>query len=187
MVSVKGQLDAPLVDVPAMHQDYWERQEVKLPSLARLHKPKGWKKYFYKEQAPKLVLKRLSSSDWERINQDHYMLKKGLAKDMPIVRKITAKMDNFKELTKEERTFLIDMDERTKPMMLSILTAMIHEPKMVYEDVVLMYEILDEFDAKTLVAMVNSMTSEKATVANAVTQERTQQINQMREDLRTSI
>ena len=64
---------------------------------------------------------------------------------------------------------------------------MIHEPKMVYEYVVLMYEILDEFDAKTLVAMVNSMTSEKATVANAVTQERTQQINQMREDLRTSI
>tara|TARA_R100001443_G_scaffold67631_2_gene76449 strand:- start:5104 stop:5667 length:564 start_codon:yes stop_codon:yes gene_type:complete len=187
MVSVKGQLDAPLVDVTAMQQDYWERQEVKLPSLARLHKPKGWKKYFYKEQAPKLVLKRLKTSDWERINNDHYMLRKNITKDMPIVKKITAKMDNFKELTKEERAFLVDMDERTKPMMLSILTAMIQEPKMVYEEVVLMYEMLDEFDAKTLVAIVNSMTSEKASVTNAVTQERTAQINQMRQDLRTTI
>jgi len=51
----------------------------------------------------------------------------------------------------------------------------------------LMYEMLDEFDAKTLVAIVNSMTSEKASVANAVTQERTAQINQMRQDLRTTI
>ena len=96
-------------------------------------------------------------------------------------------MDNFKELTKKERAFLVDMDERTKPMMLSILTAMIQEPKMVYEEVVLMYQMLDEFDAKTLVAIVNSMTSEKASVANAVTQERTAQINQMRQDLRTTI
>ena len=91
MVSVKGQLDAPLVDVTAMQQDYWERQEVKLPSLARLHKPKGWKKYFYKEQAPKLVLKRLETSDWERINNDHYTLRKSVTKDMPIVKKLLLK------------------------------------------------------------------------------------------------
>ena len=64
---------------------------------------------------------------------------------------------------------------------------MIIEPEMTYENVVLMYEMLDEFDAKTLMGIVNSMTSEKATVANEITKERTAEINRMRDELRAGI
>ena len=187
MVKVTGQLDAPLVDISAMQQDYWERQEVLLPSLARIHKPTGWRKYFYKQQAPKLVLKRLDTSDWERVQNEHYTLRKQLVKDMPAIRKLTAKMNNLEELTKEERAYLIDMDTKTKPMMLAMLRCMIIEPEMNYEQVVLMFEMLDEFDGKTLIGIVNSMTSEKASVANQVTKERTAELNMMREELRSSI
>ena len=61
MVNVTGQLDAPLVDLGAMRQEYWERQEVKLPSLSKLHKPKGWRSWFYKEQTPVVILQRLKT------------------------------------------------------------------------------------------------------------------------------
>ena len=61
---------------------------------------------------------------------------------------------------------------------------MIIEPKMDYEDVVLMFEFLDDFDSKTLLAIVNSMTAERASVANKIAQERTAEINQMRQDMR---
>ena len=103
MVSVKGQLDAPVLDVSSMQQDYWERQEVLLPSLARLNKPKGWKKYFYKEEAPKLILKRLDTTDWEKIQSQHYLLRKEILKDIPVINKITNKMKSGKgKITKKE-------------------------------------------------------------------------------------
>ena len=184
MVKVTGQLDAPLVDMGAMQQEYWERQEVTLPSLAKLHKPTGWRSYFYKTQAPKVVLKRIATEDWDRINHEHYDLKKSIAKEMPAIRKITDKMEKFKELTQKEQRYMIDMDERLKPIMYSMLAHMIIEPKMVYEDVVLMFEFLDDFDSKTLLAIVNSMTAERASVATKVAQERTAEINQMRQDMR---
>ena len=68
MARVKGQLDAPVLDVGTVREDYWERKEILLPSLSRLYKPKGWRKWFYKTQAPKVVLKRLTQSDWEEID-----------------------------------------------------------------------------------------------------------------------
>ena len=37
MVRVKGQLaDSPLLDIGAVKQEYWQRKEVLLPSLAKL-------------------------------------------------------------------------------------------------------------------------------------------------------
>ena len=183
MVRVKGQIDAPLVDMGAMQQEYWERQEVALPSLAKLHKPKGWRRFFYKEQAPKIILKRIPTDDWDRINHEHYGLKKELAKEMPIVRKIAKKAEELKELTIKEQAYMTDMDERTKPIMYSMLAHMITEPKMDYEDVVLMFEFLDDFDSKTLLAIVNTMTSERASVAIAVAQERTAELTEMRQSM----
>ena len=100
---------------------------------------------------------------------------------------VESKINQMQELTKPERAFLVSMDEKTKPMMLSMLRHMIVEPEMTYEDVVLMYEMLDEFDSKTVMAIVNQMTSEKATVANEVTKERTAEINRMRDELRVGI
>jgi hypothetical protein len=185
MVRVTGQLDAPLVDMGVMQQEYWERQEVTLPSLAKLHKPKGWRRFFYKAQTPKIVLKRIPTEDWERINNEHYNVKKELAKDMPAVRKITKKIEEFKELTNKEQAFMIDMDERTKPILYSMLAHMIIEPKMDYEDVILMFEFLDDFDSKTLLAIVNTMTAERASVANAVARERTAELTEMRQEMRS--
>ena len=96
-------------------------------------------------------------------------------------------MNNLEELKGNERAYLIDMDTKTKPMMLAMLRCMIIEPEMNYEQVVLMYEMLDEFDGKTLIGIVNSMTSEKASVASQVTKERTAELNMMRDELRASI
>ena len=183
MVRVRGQLDAPLVDMGAMHQEYWERQEVKLPSLAKLHKPKGWRSYFYKTQAPKIVLKRIDTDDWDRINHEHYNLKKEIAKEMPVVRRIADKAAEFKELTAKEQAYMIDMDERSKPIMYSMLAHMIVEPVMKYEDVVLMFEFLDDFDAQTLLAIVNNMSSERASVANAVAKQRAAQLTDLRSEM----
>ncbi len=87
------------------------------------------------------------------------------------------------KITKKEVEYLGAMDEKSKPMMLSILKHMIHEPEMTYEEVVIMYQMLSDFDAKTLMAMVNAMTSEKATITTAVTQERSAELNRMRSEL----
>lgn len=183
MVKVTGQLDAPLVDLGAMRQEYWERQEVKLPSLAKLHKPKGWKSWFYKAQVPIVVLQRLKTEDWERINNEHYYLKKQLAKEMPSIRKIASKVENLEPLTDKERIYMADLDTRSKPIMYSMLAEMIIEPAMKYEDVVLMFEFLDDYDAKTLLAIVNTMTAERASVATAVAKERTEELNQLRAEM----
>ena len=71
-------------------------------------------------------------------------------------------------------------------MMLSILKHMIHEPVMTYEEVVIMYQMLDDFDSKTLMAIVNAMTSEKASITQIVTNERTAEIHRMRNELGVS-
>ncbi len=93
---------------------------------------------------------------------------------------------NKEDLTEKEVKYLVAMDEKTKPMMLSILKHMIHEPKMTYEEVVIMYQMLDDFDSKTLMAIVNAMTSEKASVTQIVTNERTAEIHRMRNELGVS-
>ena len=97
--------------------------------------------------------------------------------------KIAKKAEELKELTIKEQAYMTDMDERTKPIMYSMLAHMITEPKMDYEDVVLMFEFLDDFDSKTLLAIVNTMTSERASVAIAVAQERTAELTEMRQSM----
>jgi len=170
MVRVRGQIDAPLVNMEAMQQEYWERQEVTLPSLAKLHKPKGWRRFFYKEQAPKIVLQRLPDEDWHKIQAQ-----------------IAAKALEGKPLTQDERIFINDADNKARPITYTMLSKMIIEPKMNYEDVVLMFEFLDDFDENTLLAFVNQMTSEKASVMNVVMKERSDELKMLNEELRGSI
>ena len=64
---------------------------------------------------------------------------------------------------------------------------MIVEPVMKYEDVVLMFEFLDDFDAQTLLAIVNNMSSERASVANAVAKERAAQLTELRSEMAGTI
>ena len=61
---------------------------------------------------------------------------------------------------------------------------MIIEPKMNYDDVVLMFEFLDDYDENTLIAFVNQMTSEKASVMNQVMKERTAELNDLTMQMR---
>jgi len=35
MVKVRGQIDAPLVDIANVRQEYWQRKEVRLPSISK--------------------------------------------------------------------------------------------------------------------------------------------------------
>tara|TARA_B100001123_G_C15059479_1_gene926967 strand:- start:412 stop:975 length:564 start_codon:yes stop_codon:yes gene_type:complete len=187
MVRVTGQLDAPLVDIGAMQEEYWERREVTLPSLAKLHQPKGWRKWFYKQQAPKIVLKRLSTEDWHRINSEFHGLKKEIFKDLPKTRELSTKALRGEDLTEDEVIYLTEADQRIRPVSYSMLSSMIVEPEMTYDDVVLMFEFLDDFDEQTLMAFANQMSSEKAEIMTAVMQERTQELNQLSAEMRASI
>lgn len=179
MVRVRGQLDAPLVNMEAMQQEYWERQEVVLPSLTKLHKPKGWRRWFYKTQAPKVVLQRLPDEDWHKIQAQFHDLQGELLKDQPKTRQIADKALKGEPLTQDEVIFVNHAENKVRPITYSMLSKMIIEPKMNYDDVVLMFEFLDDYDENTLIAFVNQMTSEKASVMNQVMKERTAELNDL--------
>jgi len=168
MVRVRGQLDAPLLDVGAVKEDYWERKEILLPSLSRLFKPKGWRRFFYKTQAPKIVLKRLTQSDWQKIEDKNYALQVELEKDAPKFAPMLNKYINNQELTKAEYKELDEYSVKMRPMNYTMLQFIIDKPKMSYEEVSIMMEILDANDIDTLLGYVSIMTSEKAMVAKHI-------------------
>ena len=55
-----------------------------------------------------------------------------------------------------------------RPVTYTMLQFIIDEPKMTYEDVSMMMEVLDDFDTDTLLSYVSVMTSEKASVMKRV-------------------
>ena len=173
MVRVKGQLDAPLLDVGAVREDYWERKEILLPSLSRLYKPKGWRRFFYKTQAPKIVLKRLTSRDWQEIESRNYALQVELEKELPKFTPLINKYMGDQELSKSEYKSLDEFSVKMRPMNYTMLQFMIDEPKMSFDDVKYMMEILDTNDVDTLLSYVSIMTSEKALVAKHILDKRT--------------
>ena len=162
MVRVTGQLDAPLLDVGAVKEDYWERKEILLPSLSRLFKPKGWRRFFYKTQAPKIVLQRLTDEDWHKIQSEFHNLNQELLKIKPKMTEVAAKAIAGEMLTQDEMIFINDADNRVKPIAFTMLTKMIIEPKMNYDDVAIMMDVIDQNDTDTLLSYVSIMTSEKA-------------------------
>ena len=168
MVKVRGQLDAPLLDVGTVTEDYWERKEILLPSLSRLYKPKGWRRWFYKEQAPKIVLKRLTSSDWQEIESRNYALQAELEKALPEFAPLVNKHIGGQKLSESEYQKLDKFSVKMRPMNYTMLQFIIDEPKMSFEDVKYMMEILDSNDIDTLLSYVSIMTSEKALVAKHI-------------------
>lgn len=168
MVNVRGQLDAPLLDVGAVAEDYWERKEILLPSLARLYKPKGWRRFFYKTQAPKIVLKRLTQSDWDEINNKNFVLQAQLEKDAAKFTPLINKFINNQELTSSEYKELDEYSVKMRPINYTMLQFIIDKPKMSYEQIEMMMEILESYDIDTLLSYVSIMTSEKAMVAKHI-------------------
>ena len=172
MVRVRGQLDAPLLDVKAVTEDYWERKEILLPSLSRLFKPKGWRRWFYKEQAPKIVLKRLTQSDWDKIDERSQLLNSELGEQAHEYAPIIQKYSSGKKLTPEEYKSVNEWGIKMRPITYMMLQHIIEQPEMDYEQVSMMMEILDDYDKDTLLGYVSLMISEKATIMKKVYEKR---------------
>ena len=104
MVSTTGQLDAPLVDIGLIQREYWERKTIELPSLGRFQEKKGIKGWFQKKQVPVCVIRRLSNTEWDSINERFVDLRTELAHDAVLLNEIMVKMmDDLREVTQDEK------------------------------------------------------------------------------------
>ena len=184
MVKVRGQMDQPIVDIAQVQEEYWERRTFELPSLAHLHKPTGWRKYlpWQKTQTPVVILRRLKADDWAEFDERFYNLKADLARDMPTYRKIVDKMMSVEELTKEETATLAEANKRATPMYIAMLEKMVEKPKLDYDQIKILLDTLDEYDRNTLLGQVNTLTSQRMSVANKIGQERMAEVQKMQED-----
>jgi len=184
MVSTTGQLDAPLVDIGLIQREYWERKTIELPSLAKFQQKKGIKGWFQKKQVPVCVIRRLSNSEWDSINERFVDLRTELAEDAYMLNEIMAKMMNdLRDVTQDEKKILAAATGKAMPIYIAMLELMIEEPKMQYADVQAMLDVCDQHDRDNLMAQVNTLTSEKMSVAQAVASERMKEVN----DLRTNM
>ena len=137
-------------------------------------------KYFgliRKQRTPKIVLKRLSTEDWESINERFYDLRETLAKRQPVLRTNLAKAREGKPLNKNERTIVADAEKAANPLFFAMLELMIEEPDLTYDEVQQLMNVIDDFDKKTLMGYVNAMSSEKAAVMQRIYEERTTELN----------
>jgi hypothetical protein len=180
MVSTTGQLDAPLVDIGLIQREYWERKTVELPSLGRFQKQKGIKGWFQKTHTPVCVIRRLSNSEWESINNRFMDLRADLAKDSILINRIMAKIMESQEITQDEKKIIASAQAKAMPIYIAMLELMIEEPKMQYADVEALLEVCDQHDRDNLMAQVNTLTSEKMSVAQAVANERMSEVNELR-------
>tara|TARA_R100000152_G_C6780501_1_gene213379 strand:+ start:473 stop:1042 length:570 start_codon:yes stop_codon:yes gene_type:complete len=173
MVSVRGQLDAPLLDIGQVEKEYWERKTVILHSLKDFNKPTGWRKFIIKAKSPKIIIKRLSTKDWQQIDSKFFHLKEELAKDAQMLRNITDRLVYDREtLTEEDWTVLSRAKIKALPLYIGMLELMIEEPKMDYSQVEKLWDCLDEYDRETLATYVNMLTSEKMSVAQEINKKR---------------
>jgi len=180
MVSTTGQLDAPLVDIGLVHREYWERKTVHLPSLERLQKPKGIKGWFQKTHTPIIVLRRLKDSEWQSINDKFLDLRTELAKDAHLLNALVNKITEKGTLSQDEKRFLSASTQKALPIYIGMLEFMIDEPKMEYAEVEALLDVCDQHDKDTLMAYVNTLTSEKMSVAQTVANERMDEVDGMR-------
>ena len=184
MVSTRGQINRPLVDIGLVQREYWERKTIELPSLAKLQKEKkSWwnvKSWFVGNPSPVLVVRRLKSEEWDSINERFLDLRTDLAKDSIILQNIIAKMMDFQEITQEEKKIIASAQAKAMPIYYGMLELMIEEPKMEYADVQSLLDVCDQNDRDNLMAQVNTLTSEKMSVAQAVADERMSEVNDLR-------
>ena len=184
MVKVRGQVDQPIVDIAQVQEEYWERRTFELPSLAHLHKPTGWRKYlpWQKTQTPIIILKRLKTEDWAEFDERFYNLKADLARDMPTYRKIVEKVMKVDKLTDAEGVTLAEANKKAIPIYTAMLERMIEEPNLNYEQVKVLLATLDEYDRNTLLGQVNTLTSQRMSVANKIGQERMAEVQKVQEE-----
>ena len=73
------------------------------------------------------------------------------------------------------------------PIYTAMLELMIEEPKLNFDDVRLLIDALDDYDRDTLLSYVNTLTSEKASIAHKINQERLEELNQMQSQLNAEL
>jgi hypothetical protein len=106
-----------------------------------------------------------------------------MAKDLPLLRKLYDKAAKGLTLKAKEVKVLNNAQSQSMPIYIGMLELMIEEPKMNYEDVRLLVDALDDYDRDTLISYVNSLTSEKASIAQKINQERLEELNQMQSQI----
>ena len=180
MVSTRGQINRPLVDMGAVQREYWERKTIELPSLAKFQKQKRtWKNWFVGNPSPVLVIRRLKSAEWDEINEKFLDLRTELAKDSIILQNIMAKIMDAEEITQEEKKIIAHAQAKAMPIYYGMLEVMIEEPKMEYAEIVALLDVCDQNDRDNLMAQVNTLTSEKMSVAQAIADERMSEVNEL--------
>ena len=180
MVSTRGQINRPLVDIGAVQREYWERKTIELPSLAKFQKQKRtWKNWFVGNPSPVLVIRRLKSAEWDEINEKFLDLRTELAKDSVILQNIVAKIMDAEEITQEEKKIIAHAQAKAMPIYYGMLEVMIEEPKMEYAEIVALLDVCDQNDRDNLMAQVNTLTSEKMSVAQAIADERMSEVNEL--------
>ena len=180
MVSTIGQLNRPLVDIGTVQREYWERKTIELPSLAKYQKEKRtWKNWFVGNPSPVLVIRRLNNDEWDNINEKFLDLRTDLAKDSIILQNIVAKMMDAEEITQEEKKIVAYAQAKAMPIYYGMLEVMIEEPKMEYAEIVALLDVCDQNDRDNLMAQVNTLTSEKMSVAQAIADERMAEVNEL--------
>jgi len=184
MVKVRGQMNQPIVDIAQVQEEYWERRTFELPSLAHLHKPTGWRKYlpWQKTQTPVVILRRLSTEEWVEYEDRFYNLKTELVKEAPTYRKVMDKMMLGKKLNKKEQATMAVANKKSLPMYIAMLEKMMIEPDLNYDQVHMLLDSLDDYDRNTLMAQVNTMTSQRMSVANKVSQDRVAEMDKMHKE-----
>ena len=184
MVKVRGQIDQPIVDIAQVQEEYWERRTFELPSLAHMHKPKGWKKYipWKKTQTPVVILRRLTTEDWMDFEERFYNLKTELVRETPAYRSVVNKMMAGKKLNKREQATISVANRKALPMYIAMLEKMMEEPDLSYDQVKILLDSLDDYDRNTLMGQVNLMTSQKMDVAQKINQERLAEMDKMHQE-----
>ena len=82
---------------------------------------------------------------------------------------------------------LSNAHSKSMPIYTAMLELMIEKPKLKYDDVKLLIDALDDYDRETLLSYVNTLTSEKATIAQKINQERLDELNQMQREVSTEL
>ena len=183
MVSTTGQLNRPLVDIGTVQREYWERKTIELPSLAKYQaEKKSWwnfKNWFVGNPSPVVVIRRLKSAEWDEINEKFLDLRTDLAKDSIILQNIVSKIMDAEEITQEEKKIIAHAQAKAMPIYYGMLEVMIEEPKMEYAEIVALLDVCDQNDRDNLMAQVNTLTSEKMSVAQAIADERMSEVNEL--------
>tara|TARA_R100000234_G_scaffold95050_1_gene63312 strand:+ start:273 stop:851 length:579 start_codon:yes stop_codon:yes gene_type:complete len=180
MVSTTGQLNRPLVNIGAVQREYWERKTVELPSLAKFQKQKRtWRNWFVGNPSPVVVIRRLKASEWDNINEKFLDLRTELAKDSILLQNIVGKMMDAQEITQEEKKLIAAAQAKAMPIYYGMLEIMIEEPKMEYAEIQALLDVCDQNDRDNLMAQVNTLTSEKMSVAQAIADERMAEVNEL--------